>query len=220
MNENYQERKEQLLTDDSKELKVKYAILIILTVIAFVYIFGLISYVLIDNWEGLKTHPLTGGWQFFFALLIFGFFLSVLLMSRKDILVVIISSLIALFWEAFAEPFGWYFKLWGFAPTHQLVLPVFHLALQLGLEFYAFYYLVGMLYLFIYKSDFKYRVYILLIAVIILTILGWLGDIFISMFDTYVITFIVWSILNSLHLMGVIFIYRFLNPNKKRELST
>ena len=135
--------------------------------------------------------------------------------DKEDTLVLVLSSFVALFWEAFIEPFGWYFKLWEFAKLETDPVIVWEVALQLGLEFYAFYYLLGMFYLIIYKKDSPHKYHMIFTLLIVMTILGWLGDINIAMFNTYVLTFFVWLILNILHVIGVIKIYDYFDKKRK-----
>jgi len=166
---------------------------------------------LFTYWELVLRRPYTEAWAFFYWLLILAFIISIFNFEKREIIVLFLSSFIALFWEVFAETFGWYFDLWPFAPHLDDPVDAFYLALLLGFEFYGGYYLFGMMYLYIYKRDFKYKFHILIAICSVLTVMGWLGDIYIAKFDTYVITFFVWLILNSLHLMGVISLYKYFN---------
>ncbi|TFF90545.1 MAG: hypothetical protein EU548_02485 [Promethearchaeota archaeon] len=199
--------------------KKKYRNSLLCVLISFIFIFGLVSFRILTNWEALMLDPMTYGWDFFFALLIFVIFISLILFEDKhEVMTLIISSLIPLFWEAFVEVFGWYFKLWEFAKHETEIEIVFFFALQLGLEFYAFYYLIGMFYVLLYKSQIKYKHHYIFSIFFILTILGWIGDLTIAMFDTYVLTFFVWLILNSLHLLSVIKCYNHLNGEKDSKI--
>ncbi len=165
---------------------------------------------LFTKWELVLRRPYTEAWAFFFWLLILAFIISLFYFEKREIVVLFLSSFIALFWEVLAEPFGWYFDLWPFAPHLDDHVEVFYLALLLGFEFYGGYYIFGMLYIKIYNSEFKYRIHLLITMCMVLTVCGWLGDIHIARFDTYIITFFVWLILNSSHLMGVIFLYKYI----------
>ena len=165
---------------------------------------------LFTKWELVLRRPYTEAWAFFYWLLILAFVISLFYFEKREIIVLFLSSFIALFWEVLAEPFGWYFDLWPFAPHLDDPVEVFYLALRLGFEFYGGYYIFGMLYIKIYTSDFKYKFHILLAMCLVLTVCGWIGDLTIAKFDTYVITFFVWLILNSLHLMGVILLYKYI----------
>ena len=152
---------------------------------------------------------MTEAWTFFFWGLIGAFIISVFVCEKKEIVAVFLSSFIALFWELLVEPFGWYFKLWPVAPHLDDPIEVFYISLQLGFEFYAAYYALGMLYILIYKSQHTYKIQVLIGFCLGLSVVGWLGDIFIARFDTYVITFFVWLTLNILHLIGVIKLYNY-----------
>ncbi|MHA1284256.1 MAG: hypothetical protein ACTSQP_17285 [Promethearchaeota archaeon] len=177
---------------------------VLIVIFSFFYIIGVVAYRIITNWEYLILDPLTYGWDFFFALLILDFFISLMLFEKKEVLILSFSSLVALFWEAFVEVFGWYYKLWEFAKHETEIEVVIPLALQLGLEFYAFYYLIGIFYLLLYKSELKYKNFYIGLILITLTIGGWQGDLHIAKFDTIYLTFFVWLILNSLHLLALI----------------
>lgn len=185
----------------------------------YIYLFCIVSFAstllillirLLSNWELILRRPYTEAWAFFYWLLILAFFISLFFFEKREIIVLFLSSFIALFWEVLAEPFGWYFDLWPFAPHLDDPVEVFYLALLLGFEFYGGYYIFGMLYIKIYNSDFKYKFHLLLAMCSVLTFCGWLGDLTIAKFDTYVITFFVWLILNSLHLIGVILLYKYI----------
>jgi len=165
---------------------------------------------LFTKWELVLRRPYTEAWAFFYWLLILAFVISLFFFEKREIIVLFLSSFIALFWEVLAEPFGWYFDLWPFAPHLDDPVEVFYLALLLGFEFYGGYYIFGMLYIKLYVSDFKYKSHLIVAMCMVLTVGGWLGDIHIARFDTYVITFFVWLILNSLHLMGVILLYKYI----------
>ena len=207
------------MRSDNKEIKEEINFvsnkeriyIFIFTVVSFAFTFGILAFRLLTKWELVLRRPYTEGWTFFFWILILGFIISIFIFEKREIIVLFLSSFIALFWELLIEPFGWYFDLWPFAPHLDDPVDVFYLALQLGFEFYAGYYLLGMLYIYIYKSDFKYKFHILLAICSVLTVLGWLGDIVIAGFRTFGITFFVWLILNSLHLMGVILLYNYFN---------
>ncbi|MGQ4874016.1 MAG: hypothetical protein ACP6IY_08095 [Promethearchaeia archaeon] len=186
---------------DADNSRINY---ILIVIFSFFYIIGVIGYRIITNWEYLILDPLTYGWDFFFALLILDSFISLMLFEKKEVIVLTFSSLVALFWEAFIEVFGWYYKLWEFAKHETEIEVVIPLALQLGLEFYAFYYLIGIFYLMLYKSELKYKNFYRGLILITLTIAGWQGDLHIAKFDTLYLTFFVWLILNSLHLLALI----------------
>ena len=210
------------MSSDNKEIKKENKIvsnkertyIFIFTVLSFAFTFGILAFRLLTKWELVLRSPRTEGWTFFFWILILGFIISIFIFEKREIIVLFLSSFIALFWELLIEPFGWYFDLWPFAPHLDDPVEVCYLALQLGFEFYAAYYLLGMVYIFIYTSSFKYKYHVLLAIASILTVLGWLGDLFIAMFDTYLITFFVWLILNSLHLIGVILLYKFFHKEQ------
>ncbi|MHA1147549.1 MAG: hypothetical protein ACTSR8_04840 [Promethearchaeota archaeon] len=182
----------------------------IIIILSFTYIFAVVAYRIITEWDLLILNPMIYGWDFFFALLLFLFSISLILFEDKnDILVLALSSLIPLFWEAFIEVLGWYFNLWEFAKHETDILVVIPFALQLGFEFYAFYFLLGMIYLGIYKSKLAYKIPIIVAICIGMTIAGWQGDLNIAMFDTVVLTFFIWLILDVLHLIAVIGFYRY-----------
>ena len=210
------------MSSDNKEIKKENYIVskkertyvFIFTVITFAFTFGILAFRLLTKWELVLRRPYTEGWTFFFWILILGFIISIFIFEKREIIVLFLSSFIALFWELLIEPFGWYFDLWPFATHLDDPVDVFYLALQLGFEFYAGYYLLGILYLFIYTSNYNYKYHVLLAISSTLTVLGWLGDLFIARFDTYLITFFIWLILNSLHLSGVILIYNFFHKEQ------
>lgn len=195
-------------SDNDLVLKEKIYIFVF-TILCFIFLFSLIAIKLLRDWGYVLANPYTEAWGFFFGLLIYGFIVAILFFDKREIIVFLLSSFVALFWEIFAETFGWYFGLWNFAVQFEDPLVVSYLALLLGFEFYAFYFHLGMWYIFIYRSRFKFKYPAIIAICAFFTVLGWLGDIFIAMFETYVITFFIWAILNSLHLIGVILLYNF-----------
>lgn len=195
-------RKENDITKNEK------IYILLFTACAFIFIFFIIAVNILSDWSKVLANPYTEAWGFFFWILIYGFIIAILFFEKREIVVVLLSSFVALFWEVFAETFGWYFGLWNFAAPFEDPLLVAYLALLLGFEFYGFYFHIGMWYIFIYRSRFKFKYPAMISICAFFTVLGWLGDIFIAMFQTYVITFFVWTILNSLHLIGVISLYK------------
>ena len=203
------ENKEIRTENSAVSKKEKYYILLFCAV-SFGSTLLILLLRLFTNWELVLRRPYTEAWAFFYWLLILAFIISLFFFEKREIIVLFLSSFVALFWEVLAEPFGWYFDLWPFAPHLDDPVEVFYLALLLGFEFYGGYYIFGMLYIKIYVSDFKYKLHLMLGMCLVLTVGGWIGDLTIAKFDTYVITFFVWLILNSLHLMGVIFLYKYI----------
>lgn len=202
------------------ENKKIYRNFLIFLIISFVYIFMVVAFRIITQWDLLLQNPMTYGWDFFFALMIFLFCLSLILFKdKKDTLAIALSSFIPLFWEAFIEVLGWYFKLWEFAKNETDIAIVIPYALQLGFEFYAFYYLLGMIYLALYKTEFKYKNHIILAICLGMTIGGWQGDLHIAMFDTVVLTFFIWLLLDVLHVITVIGLYQYLQEKKEGKRS-